>query len=108
MTHLEASTMDGELLLAPGAFDILGRKVARLRRRRENVPCGPCIQLPASEGHDACLGTLPGVKCATRLSQRVPVVREGRLVGIIARVDLRRALVRSIRGRSATIAHCRA
>jgi CBS domain-containing protein len=33
----------------------------------------------------------------THRFKRVPVVRDGRLVGIIARVDLMRALVRSIR-----------
>jgi CBS domain-containing protein len=33
----------------------------------------------------------------THRIKRVPVVRDGRLVGIIARVDLMRALVRSIR-----------
>jgi CBS domain-containing protein len=39
----------------------------------------------------------------THRMKRVPVVRDGRLVGIIARVDLMRALVRSIRaGHSAT------
>jgi len=39
----------------------------------------------------------------THRIKRVPVVRDGRLVGIICRVDLMRALVRSIRaGHSAT------
>jgi hypothetical protein len=56
--------MGREQLLVPGAFDALRRKVARSRRRRETVPCGLCGQLQTPEGHDACLGTLPGVKFA--------------------------------------------
>lgn len=27
-------------------------------------PCARCGQMPAEEGHDACVGTLPGVKAA--------------------------------------------
>jgi CBS domain-containing protein len=42
----------------------------------------------------------------THRIKRVPVVRDGRLVGIISRVDLMRALVRSIRaGHSAATSH---
>jgi hypothetical protein len=47
-----------------GQFADLRRKVARARRRRETVPCGLCGQLPTPQGHDACLGTLPGVQAA--------------------------------------------
>jgi hypothetical protein len=46
------------------AFASLRRKVARARRRRETVPCSLCGQLPTPEGHDACLGILPGVQAA--------------------------------------------
>jgi CBS domain-containing protein len=42
----------------------------------------------------------------THRIKRVPVVRDGRLVGIIRRVDLMQALVRSIRtGHSAATSH---
>lgn len=27
-------------------------------------PCRRCVQLPTSEGHDACMGSLPGVVSA--------------------------------------------
>ena len=30
----------------------------------EDRPCVRCGRMPTSEGHDACLGTLPGVKYA--------------------------------------------
>jgi hypothetical protein len=46
------------------AFAALRRKAARTRRRRETEPCRLCGQLPTPEGHDACLGTLPGVRAA--------------------------------------------
>jgi hypothetical protein len=46
------------------AFEALRRKAAQARRRREATPCVVCGQLPTTEGHDACLGTLPGVKSA--------------------------------------------
>jgi hypothetical protein len=46
------------------SFADLRRKAERLRRRRETVPCGLCGQLPTPEGHDPCLGTLPGVTAA--------------------------------------------
>lgn len=29
-----------------------------------DLPCPKCGQLPTPEGHDPCLGTLPGVKAA--------------------------------------------
>jgi CBS domain-containing protein len=42
----------------------------------------------------------------THRIKRVPIVRDGRLVGIISRIDLMRALVRSIRaGHSAAESH---
>jgi hypothetical protein len=56
--------MGRELLLGSDGFADLRRKAERLRRRRETAPCELCGQLPTPEGHDACLGTLPGVKFA--------------------------------------------
>ena len=48
--------------LAPSAADL--QREARRQRRRMNTPCGLCGQLRTPEGHDACLGTLPGVQAA--------------------------------------------
>ncbi len=50
--------------ILPGAFGDLRKKIEGARRRRETVPCKVCGQLPTPEGHDACLGTLPGVSAA--------------------------------------------
>jgi hypothetical protein len=48
----------------PGAPGDLRKKIARERLRRETISCAACGQLPTPEGHDACLGTLPGVRAA--------------------------------------------
>ncbi len=37
------------------------RRSANLRGRVTPPRCAACGQLPTPEGHDACLGTLPGV-----------------------------------------------